>query len=360
MVKVATRSRLPVSACDRGSQAGFTLAELLVTLLVLAVASGVMGGLIASATSIQNVAYENKQERVNKVIGRHLVAWAEDINDGRLPEPHSDTDYTNTVYDPATTDPDVQDLVGRITQDEINIDEINDDGYASRRVRVYQRVEGLTEQVPVFGQVGPTAQLTYDYGVIYHTECPINDNTCNPSASGLPGDSVEIDDTNYTSWDTAGTDGTPARISTLPVQTRLLNRTLNRLNIVRDQARAVFNALLVSAAPGTDTNFFPAPTGASAPDLSGSDPGSNQDCHDGWYDLSSTDVNVLEQMGLSRQEYGQTTWGAPIEYCRDYSPTSSGVSDEGELPHAGALRIHREVTEALAPGNAANNLFFTF
>jgi hypothetical protein len=249
-----------------------------------------------------------------------------------------------------------------LTQSGVNPSEINDDGTASKNVRVYQLVQGLTQQVPLYFRSGPLVTLTYDFGAIYLTTCPKGSTTCNPnSATGVPGDSQAISANNYTTWSTSGSDGRANFVSSLPIQKQMLATTVQRLDKVRDTLLSYLRTQQVTAAGGDTTNWYPNQDGKATPgSLSGANPATNQGCRDGWYDLSQAGVSVLPTVGLSAQEYGMTAWGGPIQYCRDYDPTGAGTPNAP--PHYAAIRINVNVSAGLAPDGAVpgNNIVLTF
>lgn len=339
-------------------QGGFTIVEILIALLLLGALGAIVGSYMGVLGSIKTSGYVLQQNLNNEAISRAMV----DASLDGLPDPYTGAGFTSTIYDPASADADDLALGERIAANRVSQLQINTDGFASQRVRVYQKVSDLTHDLPLFGLAGELVPIKYDYGVIYMTACAKSDATCNPTpATGLPGDSPKIDDSNYTTWKVAGSDRDAVRFSNLSLQRSRLVQTVQRINELREKMRIYFNALQVSGAPGSDQNYFPAPGSSGAPNFSGSVPSTNQDCHDGWYTLGAANVDVVEQLGLSKGEYATTLWGASIEYCRDYNPSATGVADEGNVPHAGALRINRDVTSGSSPSStAANNVIFSF
>lgn len=337
-------------------QRGFTLLELAITIIVIGVVSMVLSPLFDSYATSQKRSYDEKQNLVNLATARALMSYAANsTSQGRIPDSYTGNGYVRTVLDPTNTV-----LASALTSEGLNSNEINSDGYASQRVRVYQQVSGLTATVPLYFQSGPNVSLLYEYGAIYIVDCAKADGTCNPTpATGVPGSSPLMTATNFSTWESAGTDSRATIVSSLPLQKSMLATTVQRLDKVRDALLAYLRGQQVTAAAGDTTNWFPPNPGT----MGGLDPSLNQGCRDGWYDLSSAAVNVLPTVGLSREEFGMTAWGGRIEYCRDYDPTFAGPPNSA--PHYAALRINKSPSNGAA-GNApdaailGNNIVLTF
>lgn len=342
-------------------QQGFTMLELMVTVTMI----GIIGVILSNYTDLAQSLYRGnlnlRGEFINERIAEAMNEWAES-NNAELPAPvvNAAESIHFGIHDPADNSDAMNTLRNLITQRSIPISEINDDGRISQFVRVYQRVTGLTEQVPFFGLSGDQVTLTYQVGAVYHTPCPRNETgagQCNENdANNPPSDSPLLTAANYTAWTVIEEDGNPGWVSTLPLQRRLLRVSASRANIIRDQLRAYFNALQTTAPPGSVDNFYPFPASVDmAASATGVPAENNQGCLDGWYNLQTTDV--LDQIGLGREEFGVTAFGGVVEYCRDFSPLSIGTGDEGTLPHNAAIRILRDVSSGNNPsGLAANNV----
>lgn len=342
---------------------GFTLAELLVVVVVLGIVSIMMSPVYNDLLTAQRSAYFEKHRLNNQLIGAGLLSYAANSTQyGRLPAPYTGGGYTKTIYNPAdATAPGVA-LALALTQTGITPTEINDDDTTTRNVRSYQLISGISQQTPLYFQSGPLVTLIYDFGAIYLTACPKSAVACNPTAgTGVPGSSAALTGVNYASWSTSGTDGPAFFVSSLPVQKQMLATTSQRLDKVRDSLLGYLRAQQLTAAGGDSTNWYPNQAGASsAGSLSGATPGTNQGCRDGWYDLSSGSVLVLPIIGLAVQEFGMTAWGGAVQYCRDYDPTSTKVANAA--PHYAAIRINATATSGIAPdgGVPGNNIVLTF
>lgn len=345
------------------NQRGLTLVELAIAVSVVGVLGMILGPMINSWMTARAQAYQEKVKLDNQSVVTALLNFAaNNTASGRLSAPYTGSGRTLAVYDPAdATAPGIA-LSTALTQTGLAPGEINDDNTTSKRVRVYQLVAGLTRAEPLYFRSGPVVTLTYDYGAIYMTDCPVATTTCNPTpATGIPGSSVAITAGNFTNWTTAGTDGPPTFVSSLPLQEQMLGGTAARLDKIRDTFTSYLRAQQVTASAGTATNWLPNQTGASAAgNKTGQTPGMNSGCRDGWYNLADPAVLALPTIGMAQAEFGVTAWGGAIEYCRDYDPTGTQLPDAP--PHYGALRINANVSLGLAPDPAVpgNNIVLTF
>ncbi|WP_226034382.1 prepilin-type N-terminal cleavage/methylation domain-containing protein [Aquitalea palustris] len=336
-------------------QQGFTLPELLITTVVLGIFLSVFGDQISAALGMNQRAYQQRQALNNQLIASVLLESARTQDTlGNLPAPYTGNGYTSTVFDPTNAT-----MGGSFQQVGLSTSEINDDGYASQRVRVYQRVTGLTQQVPLYIRSGALVQLTYQVGAVYNTTCTLNGSGCNPSGTGVPGSSPAMTSANAKTWAPVAPDFGAQLISTLPLQKSMLQATTDRMDKLRDSLQSYFREKQRLAAADDGTNFYPAPTGTGAANLSGQTATTNQSCNDGWYDLTASNVNVLDQIGLSKDEFSKTAWGGAIQYCRDYDPSGAGPN---VVPHYAAIRIHSQVSLGQSPDAAVpgNNVVLTF
>lgn len=332
------------------TQKGYTLAELMIVVLVIGAVSAVIANQLRLLNTGASAQYRNGQIQVNDGIAQAFRAFAQD-NSGDLPAP-----YTDGSFNKAVADPDNDALRQRLVDAGTPPGQINDDGRAAEKVRVYQRIEDISKQVSLLGHgdAPPQVDLTYDFGVIYSTDCRRNDGGCN---SDVPGGSDPITASNRGTWQTDGDDYGAVRISTLNLQQERVADSGDRIIRVRDKIRDYYEAVSLSKPPSNTDNSFPAPNETNAPDLSGGIPTGNQGCYDGWYDLSDTNVNVLSQIGLAKNQYAETVFGGAIEYCRDYDPSANG---EGTVPHSAALRVKRAISDGNDPSSPSENVVVTF
>lgn len=344
------------------NQAGFTMLELVIAVTLLGLVSMSMAPVFSMFLTAKTQAYLENQAALNVRLSNGYLAYAREVSAlGQLPGPYtkaSDKLYS-APYNPA--DVSATAVGPYLVQTRVASQEINDDNTSGQRVRVYQRLAGLTQDVPLYFQSGPAVRLTYDFGALYMTTCPRANTSpsCNVNASlGIPGASPVLTASNYLTWTTAAPDYPAVVFSTLQIQKDMLKLTAVRLDKVRDGFASYFRAKVISASASDSTNWYPGPSGG-APNLATTTPATNQGCRDGWYDLSSTDI--LTQIGLTASELGKTAWGGTVEYCRDYDPAGTGTANAP--PHFAALRINRNVSAAVAPDlatPAASNVVLSF
>lgn len=341
---------------------GFTLIELILSVTLLGILTIMVTPFFKMLMGARAQAYAQEQALIDQKVANALLAYAgSNTLLGQLPAPYTGGSYKSTVFNP--TDATATSLQPYLLGGNLNPNFVNNDAAASKRVRVYQKVSGLTHTMPMYGQSGPVVTLNYDFGVVYMTICPLDNSSpsCNPnSATGIPGYSPVLTATNYKTWTTDPRDLPATMFSTLPLQQGMLEVTHTRLDNIRDALSGYARAKMLMAAATDTTNFYPAPTGMGAPVLSGGNPATNQGCRDGWYSLNSGVVNVLTQVGLSQAEMGSTAWGGTVQYCRDYDPT--GASGANTPPHYAALRVRSAMSLGIAPDNAsaANNVIISF
>lgn len=339
-------------------QGGFTIVELLIAVVILGVIATALAALFPMMGALGQMEYRERQKSTNASIAAAMEGWAASESAlGDLPAPYTGGGLTSAPLDPASaTDADVA-LMDLIRRGRVDPASFVDDASVPRNVRVYQRVTGLTETVPLFRSTGPAATLTYQLGVIYTTACARTGSTCNPNASlGIPGQSPVLTAANRQTWDVVDPDLGAVFVSNLGLQRSRLDMTAERMRKISNELVRYFNLMRISAAPTATTNFYPT---ATAVNLAGGNPATNMGCRDGWYNLDAANVDVLSKLALPQAQYGVTPWGGRIQYCRDYDPL--GTNGANVEPHYGALRINGSVSLGAAPtGVAANDLIITF
>lgn len=337
---------------------GFTLVELTIVVLVVSILFVALTPVYAYLVTSSKNTYSAQQTMNNQNIAMAFMSYAANSTGlGTLPSPYTGSGYTKTIYNPAdVTVPGIA-LTQALTQSGIIPAQINDDGTAGVNVRVFQSVNGLTQQIPLNFLSGPLVILTYQYGAIYMTTCMKSTASCNPTvATGVPGISVAMSGANYTTWASTGTDLPAFFVSTLPIQKNMLTTTAQRLDKLRDVMISYLRVQQVNALAGDATNWYPADGTDS---LQGASAATNQGCHDGWYSMSGSTI-LSTSFDLSSTEFGTTAWGGDIEYCRDYDPTNAKAANAS--PHSAAIRINASVSSGIAPDHVVlgNNVVLTF
>ena len=344
------------------AQGGFTLLELVIAVTLMGFVSISMAPVFSLFVTAKAQTYTESQAAINARLSQGFLSHAREVSAlGQLPAPFTDaaSKRYNAPYNP--DDVSASAVGPYLVQTRVASQEINDDNTAAARVRVYQRLQGMTQDVPLYFQSGPSVRLTYDFGALYSTACPRANTTpsCNINSSlGIPGASPVLTAANVLTWQTAAPDYPGIMFSTLQIQKDMLRLTSTRLDRVRDGFASYFRAKVISASASDSTNWYPAPS-MGLPNLMTITPSLNQGCRDGWYDLSTTDI--LTQVGLTASELGKTAWGAAVQYCRDYDPAGTGLPNTP--PHFAAIRIHKSVSAASPPDAvlpAANNIVLSF
>lgn len=335
---------------------GFTLLEMLVSIVLVGIMSSIVMSLLPLIEFNQERAYQEAAYERNRAVGLGILKYANEST-GRLPAPYAGTDagfvYRSVAASPSATDAANTAIRNNIQALGVPSMQIYNDGTFALNVRTYQRVQGLTMNLPIRGVTGDAVTVTYDMGVIYQTECA-QEQVCNTGiAAGTPaGASAVINTANYTAWRPTAPDGQEFFFSTLDYQKRLLDLTMDNVSILIRRVQNDYSYRAITSAANDTTNFYLTANGTGAPNLSGTTNSlTNEGCYDGWYRLSDSNVNVLERYGLNKSTYGRTAWGGPIEYCRDFDPINSG---KNALPHSAALRFNRNVTAGPSPVTGQN------
>lgn len=334
---------------------GFTLIEMLISISIMGLLLTVMAGQFSKLTSLQRTAEKSTQAEINRTISEGMLNFASNNNNGSLPDP-----FTGGIFFSGVTDPDdngATSLVSLLLTEGVTVKNIVTNGKSAQAQRVYQKVSNIEKDVLVGGQIGPKATIQYDVGILYNTVCVMDDASCHPnSVTGIAGESDILTPDNLTTFVTTRPDYAPVIFSTYENEVRLVEETIEKINTLRDALKNLYSIKYLSGPPDPTINHFPFPDFTATADLSGQDPSLNENCRDGWYNLLNPNVNILEQTGLNQQEFGVTAWGARIEYCRDYD--IGGASGADQPPHNAAVRIHQEVSRALAPNASGGNLVF--
>jgi len=353
-------------------QTGLSIAELLISITLLGVISTLTINGFLMNNAMNMATYNQVQTINNQSIASALLLSAKNDTESKLPEPYTGDGvnagekYVSTIVNLASSKQKDVDLIGYIQQQGLSASEANNDNKPVPNVRVYQKVSGLTKTMKLYTLSGPDVTLTYDFGVVYQSQCPLIDTVCNKAPVPSTSHVIKNDNTedSYTKWKTIDDDFGAAFVSTLPLQESMLTLTLSRLDTIRSNLLAASAQYRLGIDQGS-SNGFPTPISTVGPQLyqSGKDASNNQGCHDGWYALKRWDL--LAQIGLGQKEYGETAWGGELEYCRDYDLSQKyAKSGNGPGPFYAALRFNKSVSTASSPdplsSNILNNIIISF
>ena len=321
---------------------GFTLLEVLFSMIIFAIASSSLVGVLGIAKRDQQAAYQNQVFRDNLEIANAFRRWAANVNNGRLPDPYSDG-RTHTLAPvnliPSSSEPNLLVLLDYLASGRMSSRNYNSDGTTAEQAKVYQKITHLSFAQPINGVSGETVTLLYDRGVIYQTTC----SKYAPCNSGLVGSSPVYTASN---WESVFPDLKPVEFSTLDIQQKLWGDTWTQMKELRFKIRQAYSSSILAATAGDTTNHF------FVPSSGGIDKG-KLNCATAWYSLETTDA--LEHYGLiPKNIYGKTAWGGEIDYCPDFDPLGLG---ENAPPHHAAIRINKNVTQGIAPDNSTVNTF---
>lgn len=325
--------------------------------LILGFISLFIGPIMSAIRTSQKSVYRQQEMIVNQKIGDAMLDWSESYGMlGTLPAPYTGKGYVKTVVNAASVAKGDIELTGLIANKGVRSNQMDDDATGSQKVRVYQRAQGLRQSLPFFGKTGPLAHLKFDFGLITMTDCPFGTVTCNTASTstGIPDAITALTSANYSTISTANVGLGVYGFSTAPLQKEKMLDTGGKISRIKNEMQLYFAAKSLAAGNADITNWYPSSTSS----LAGQNPMTLQGCADGWYDLN-VDANILNTVGLDPAYFGITSWGAKIQYCRDYDPANTGASTP---PHYGAIRINKNLSDALAPDiyTASNNLIFSF
>lgn len=328
----------------RARQAGLTLVELLISVVILGVIMTIIGPIFSNALTFMGAAKKSEVQLNNQKLAAGMLSYARNKG-GRLP-PERGAGNKYTLYDTEVTAGDNYELYLELTGAGVAPNQINTTGYGIDAMKLYQKVGGLEYEQPLFFNTGDKIKLTYEVGVIYQSTCPELSACANsPFAAGR---TPKLTASTIASWDVVGDDYAPVMINTLAEQKTMLRVTLGRLNRLSDRISSNFYSKARISASAGENHF----AGVHDVILSSADNG----CWVEWDKLSTT--TTLESIGLDRGEYGVTAWGGGIEYCRDYKPMEAG----GEAPFYAALRINKDLSSGQQPStsNPTTNVIVTF
>lgn len=331
----------------RVKQKGFTLVELLISVVILGILMAIVGPMFSTALTFMSSAKKSEVQLNNQKLAAGMLSYARN-NGGQLPAKQNNYRLYDEGAEEGTAG---YQLYLELTGTGVPTSQINTAGYGVDAVKRYQVVGGLKHTQPLFVNTGDNVTLTYQVGVIYQTDCPKGggcDGAAIPDHSATGSETGKLTEDNIASWDVKGADHSAIMINTLAEQKVMLRVTIGRLNRLSDRISSHYYAK-ARASESSGENFF---AGQAQQETAATTDG----CWTAWDNLSSSDT--LTSIGLSRGEYGKTAWNGNVEYCRDYKPTGLG----GQPPFYAALRINRDLKEGSNPDNLQrnNNVIITF
>lgn len=312
---------------------GFTLVEVLIATVVIGVLSLVLIPATQTLMQARHQRYVEEQDVYSQRIANTMIRYADERSDedkGRLPAPYDGY---------MVADPDGE-FYKMLMFSGLSPGQVNHDGREANNVRVYQRLDGETTEIPLFKDAAePEIKVEYDYGVIYMTNVPESD-------AGNPeyGDRGQLNDINdIESWaDSGGDDLSPRFVSTRTLQKNYLRELEEVVRTVRSHILQDYRSHKMSE-DAQDIHKI----GHIHPDHNNRDymesigiTGSSNGCYSGWYDLP--DEDILEDLGLNPTSHGKTPWGQDIEYCPVYTVQDVGG---GEYTSYAALRLPEDVSD---------------
>lgn len=385
-------SRL-AAAGRRLAQRGFTLYEVIVATVLIGLLTVMLAPSMRTFLTTQTLAAQQRALDINQNIAKAMLDFAE-ANDGRLPAPHQASAAGINFGIAPTTGMGTSTLTPFLLQHGLPPALFNGDGTTGDRVRSYQMVqEAATAHVPLFGNHGPLMTLTYDFGVIYQTDCPRSNTTCNASGQ-VPRDlggaarsgHFLLAAGQHAQFRNRPSDTAIVFVSTLELERRRLEAFAQQINEIRT-VMAAYRAAGRQRCPNTALND-PYPNGVymfantnpvpmcirGCPGvghdcdrfIDANDPRwpspsaatheknfNRQGCWDGWYRLGQ-DLNQEFLRGLGLRSVtsalthtlttaGFTPWGGVIEYCADYEPLATSGYTADAAPHVAALRFAADV-----------------
>lgn len=344
---------------SRGRQGGFTLFELLLTLVLLGILTLVLSPSFRALLTARDLAYFERQSYINSLIAQSMLDYAEtpptydeatvSLRSGGLPAPY--TRGGQRVYSAAPAAPLKESLAASVrayslepyaSRRGVPPSELVGDGRVGDRVRVYQVASGVEQELPFYFKTGPLMIVEYDLGVVYMTGCERKNTACNSTAK--PPTTAAGDFTltlaNHKTWvappDAIGL----TYVSTLDQQKKMMVRLAGQMDQLREQFLRYYKAKGVFPTAYEGTNSM----------------GGDAQCHDGWHRLGTHMLtfpdgsppvanDLLSKVGFSGFEMAITPWGASIWYCADYAPHLT-AKPKGAPPHYAALRVDRNLSRA--------------
>lgn len=327
-------------------QHGFTLIEVMLVLVIMGIAASAASGLMNQIAGFYAAERELQDSSDLRAIADAHVKYAAVHNVGALVGAFDSGSCNSCPIDTSVVE--LTNYVENRTQRTANAS--NYDSTSVFNVRglmldptVYQTSLNLPSAINLV--------LEYTSGVVVQTNCP-KGSTCDTS------ELWRVPSYTQTGWVPNSVITQSVPFNNLEILQNLASGTIDRVVYVQQKLREYTQEMVISNPADVDSNYLPVSSLPSSPDYTGSNPTSNGGCINGWYDLGSSDVNILSIIGLE-SSYGATLFGGVIEYCTDFDLTAVDASTADTAPHVGALRINRFVTRGGSPDiTNTNNILF--
>lgn len=321
---------------------GFSLIEVLLALAILSVLATASSGLVNDIAAFYRVERELVNDTELRAIADAHIKYAAIHSKGELLAP-----YTNAECYSCALDTSKAQLVSYFeNRAQRTAAASNYDTTSVNNARGYM-LDPTTYQANLNLPSAINLVIEYTAGVIVQTNCP-QGSACNANESWKTPVYTQSD------WEPNTSIIKAVPFNNLEALQGLASSSIERVTLVQQKIREYKHELVLANNADVDVNFLPVSTHPSTPDYSGSDPTVNGGCINGWYDLSSSNVNVLAIVGIEGS-YGLTLFGGAVEYCSDFDLTAVDASTADLAPHIGALRINRFISRGLSPDVSNNN-----
>lgn len=327
---------------NRSNIQGFTLLELMLVIVILSIAASASTGMINQIAGF----YMAEQDLINESELRSIadahIKYSALHNRGQLIGSYSGGDCNACPIN--TTIGELTNYVENRGQRTASLS--NYDTTSVLNVRGLM-LDANTYQATFSVPAAVNMVLEYKAGVIVQTDCP-KGSTCDTGESWATPAYVQ------TGWVPNARITKSVPYNNLESMQTLASGTVERVVYVQQKIREYTQEMVISNPANLDVNYLPVPNLPSTPDRSGTDPTGNGGCINGWWDLGSASVNLLDIVGLE-QSYGTTLFGGSVQYCADFDLTAVDASAADTAPHVGAIRINRFVTRGSAPSSNNND-----
>lgn len=321
---------------------GFTLIEVLLAITILAIAASASTGMINQIAGFYKIERDLENDSELRAIADAHVKYAAIHNNGALLSSYTEGDCYSCAID--TTNAELVNYVESRAQRTASAS--NYDSSSVKNVRGLM-LDATTYQATLNLPSAINLVLEYRAGVIVQTNCP-QGSTCDTGESWKTPAYIQ------SGWVPNASIEKTIPFNNLEVLQGLASSSVERVTFVQQKIREYKHELVLSNNADVNINFLPVSTHPSTPDYSGSDPTTSGGCINGWYDLSSANVNVLSIVGLEKS-YGKTLFDGAVEYCADFDLTAVDASTADTAPHVGALRINRFISRGASPDVSNNN-----